>query len=138
MPAQDRELACQGDGGDLMPALCPDPDEEGVKWSRCLRGCPGGFDQHRTGVAAPDLADATMMSRAEARLAYTRIEPDIAHEFLRRGEAADVAYGRDQPRRDRHVDASDRDQPVDGRVSQGAVRNRGVEHRQILRSEEHT
>ena len=29
MPAQDRELARQGDGGDLVPALRPDPDEEG-------------------------------------------------------------------------------------------------------------
>ena len=37
-----------------------------------------------------------------------------------------------QAGRDREVDTRDRDQPLDGRVSQRAVRNGCVEHRQIF------
>jgi len=44
VPAQHGELARERDGGDLMTALRPDPDEEGMQRSRCLRGRPRAFD----------------------------------------------------------------------------------------------
>jgi len=82
MPDQDRELASDRNGCDLMTAPGPDPHEEGVQRSRRLGCGPGGFDQHGARVAAADLANAAMMRDARARLADAWIQPYIAHQLL--------------------------------------------------------
>ena len=48
-----------------------------------------------------------MLRQTKTRLAHPRIEPDIAHEFLRRGEASDVANRGDKACRHDDVDAGD-------------------------------
>jgi hypothetical protein len=52
--------------------------------------------RHGARVATAALADAAMLRQSKTRLAHPRIEPDIAHELLRRGETADVANRRDE------------------------------------------
>jgi len=52
--------------------------------------------RHGARVATAALADAAMLRQTKTRLAHPRIEPDIAHELLRRGETADLANRRDE------------------------------------------
>ena len=65
MPAENRELARQRDGCDLMSTLCTNPNKEGMQRPWRLRGCPCSLDQHGSSMAAPNLADASMMSGAK-------------------------------------------------------------------------
>ena len=88
-----------------------------------LATCPGGLNQHRARMAASDLADAAVLGEPKPGLANTRVQPDIAHELLRRGEAADVADRSDEPRRDRDVDPGDGDQSLDRRIADCALRH---------------
>ena len=54
--------------------------------------------------------------RSETRLAHPRIEPDIVHELLRRGETADFANRRDEACGRDDVDAGDSQEALDGRI----------------------
>jgi len=101
-----------------MAAPGPDPDEEGVQRSGRLGGRPGGLDQHRPGVTAPDFADPPVMGSTEARLADARVEPEVAHQLLWALEPADVADRRHQPGRHRQIDAGDREQASDRGIVQ--------------------
>jgi len=84
-------------------------------------------------MAASDLADAAVLGETKPGLTNTRVQPDIAHELLRRGKAADIADGCDKPCRDREVDPGDCDQSLDRRIADCALRHLPVEHVQILR-----
>src|SRR4051794_34823015 len=85
VPAQDGQLASHRHGGDLVATPSPNADEERVKRSGRLRGSPGGLHQHRARMAASDLADAAVLGETKPGLTNTRVQPDIAHELLRRG-----------------------------------------------------
>ena len=93
MPAEHGELTGHGDRCDLVTTSGSDTQEERTQWAWCLRGSPGRLDQHGARVATAALADAAMLRQTKTRLAHPRIEPDIAHELLRRGETADVVNG---------------------------------------------
>ena len=76
MPAENRKLASDGYGCDLMAPLGPDAHEEGMQRAGRLGRRPGRLDQHRARMAASNLADAAMMGRTQARLWQTRRRPD--------------------------------------------------------------
>jgi hypothetical protein len=76
---------------ELLTTSGSDTEEERTQRAWRLGGSPGRLDQHDARVATTALADAAMLRQTKTRLAHPRIEPDIAHEFLRRGEASDVA-----------------------------------------------
>jgi hypothetical protein len=118
MPTQDSKLAGDRNGGNLMATAGADADEEGAQWTGRFGSCPGRFDQHGAGVAAPHLADATMLRKTKARLANPRIEAKIADEFLWRGETPDIADRGHEASRNSDVDASDGDQPFDCRIAE--------------------
>ena len=71
----NRELARDGNGGDLMAALGADADEEGMQRARRLGRRPSRLDEHRAGVTAADLADAPVMGRAEPGLSPRGFSP---------------------------------------------------------------
>lgn len=127
MPTQDRQLARYRNGSDLMAAAGADADEEAAQRTGRLGSRPGRFDQHRACVAAPHLADATMLRKTKARLANPRIEAKIADELLRRGETPDIADCRHQPSRHSDIDASDRDQLLDRGIAENGLRHLAVE-----------
>ena len=129
---EDGQLARDGDGGDLVAAAGADADEEGVQRPRGRRGCPGGLDEHRPGVAAANLADPPMMSSTETGLADTRVEAEVVHQLLWAREAGDIADRRHQSRRHRQIDAGDRHQPLDRRIVQRALCNLAVEEVEVL------
>ncbi len=133
VPAQDGQLASHRHGGDLVATPSPNADEERMQRSRRLRGSPGSLNQHRARMAASDLANAAVLGETKPGLANTRVQPDIAHELLRRGEAADIADRSDEPRRDRDVDPGDGDQSLDRRIADCALGHLPVEHLQIIR-----
>jgi hypothetical protein len=58
MPAENRKLASDGYGCDLMAPLGPDAHEEGTQRAGCLGRRPGRLDQRRARMAASNLADA--------------------------------------------------------------------------------
>ena len=116
MPAEHGELACHGDRRDLVATPGSDTQEERAQRSWRLGGSPRRLDQHGACVATTALADAAMLGQTKTRLAHPRIEPDIAHELLRRGEAADVADRGDEACGHDDVDAGDGQQALDGRV----------------------
>ena len=132
MPAQHRELAGNGDGGDLMTPPRPDAHEEGVQRPGRLGRRPGGLDQHGAGMAAADLADAAVLGSAEPRLAHPRVQAEIAHQLLRAGEAADVADRRHEPGGYREIDAGDRDQALDRCIVERALGDLLVKHAEVL------
>ena len=80
VPAQDGQLARDGNSGDLVPAAGADADEEGVQRAGGYCDRPGDLHQHRPGVAAADLADPPVVSGTEPRLAHTRVETEVAHQ----------------------------------------------------------
>src|SRR3546814_3467185 len=98
MPAQDRQLAGEGDRGDLVAAFCSDSDEEGMQRTWRLGGSPCRFNQHGPRMASTDLADASMMRWPQAGLTNPWIKPEIAHQLLRAGKATDVADRVHDPR----------------------------------------
>ena len=87
MPAKNCKLARNRDRSDLMTSPGQNAHKEGLQRARRLGGRPGRFDQHRARMAAPDLADAPIVGRAQARLANARIESEVAHELSRMAEA---------------------------------------------------
>ena len=52
----NRQFACGGNGGDLLPSALADAQEECAQWSRCLGCGPCRFDQHRSRVGTAALA----------------------------------------------------------------------------------
>lgn len=83
-------------------------------------------------MTASHLADPAMMGSAEAGLAHPRIEAEVAHQLLRRGEAADVANGSNDPGRHRQVDSSDRQQPGYGSIVERVSGDFSVDDRKIF------
>src|SRR3546814_19719697 len=61
MPAQDRQLAGEGDRGDLVAAFCSDSDEEGMQRAWRLGGSPCRFNPPGPRLASTALADASLM-----------------------------------------------------------------------------
>jgi hypothetical protein len=59
------------------------------------------------------LADPAALSDAKSRLAHTRIEAEVAHQFLRLAEAVDIPDRRNDPGGYDGVDAGDRLKPTD-------------------------
>ena len=105
LPTQHGKLAGDGHGGDLVTALRPDANEEGMQRSRSLRCRPGSFDKHCARMAATVFADAPMLSEPKPRLSHPRIEAEITHKLLRRGKASDVADRGDEASRQPDVTA---------------------------------
>jgi hypothetical protein len=132
MPTQHSKLAGDGNGRNLMATTGADADEKGAQRTSRLGGCPGRFDQHGAGMAAPHLADATVLRKAKARLANSRIKAEITDELLWRGKASDIADRGHQPSRHNHVHASDGDQPLDCRIAENGLRHLAVEQDQVL------
>src|SRR3546814_20934866 len=60
MPAQDRQLAGEGDRGDLVAAFCAYSDEEGMQRTWRLGGSPFSFTPHGPRRAATPIADASI------------------------------------------------------------------------------
>ena len=83
-------------------------------------------------MATAALADAAMLRQTKTRLAHPRIEPDIAHELLRRGETADVANRHDEACRHDDVDAGDSKEALDGRILNHLLGDLAVEKLDIL------
>ena len=102
------ELTRNGNGNDLVAPPGADADEERMKRSS-RPGCrPGRFDQHGTGMATADLADASVVSGAQPRLADPWVQAKVAYEFPGALEPADIADRGHESSGDREVDACDR------------------------------
>jgi hypothetical protein len=112
MPGEGRQLARGGDRRDRLAAPGLDAQEEGPQRARGARRGPGGLDQRGAGMRPVVLADPAVMGRPAAGLAHGRVQPAVADQPFGRGEAADVANGRQQPESDDHVHAADRHQPA--------------------------
>ena len=121
MPAQNRKVARDRHRSDLMSPPCPDAHEEGMQRARRLGGRPGRLYQHRARMAAPNLADASVVGWAQARLADPRIEPKVAHKLSRMVEPVDVADRRHDAGCDCQLDAGDGHQPLHGAVVERAL-----------------
>lgn len=132
VPAEHGEFARRGHRGDLVTAPGTHPHEEGVQRPRRLGGGPGGLDQHRPSVAAARLADAPEMGGSETGLTHTRIEPEVAHQLLRAGEATHFADRGGEPGGHRHVDAGDGEQAAHHRAVERRLADRPVEDGEIL------
>ena len=97
--------------------------------------------------ARPPPAASTSMPRPWARpcfvtpvtggtvpgLAHGWVEAEIAHQFLRRGKAADIADGGEQPDGNSDMHAADGHQPLHARVLQSPLRERPIERGKIRR-----
>jgi hypothetical protein len=83
-------------------------------------------------VAAPHLADATVLRKAKTRLTNPRIEAKTADELLRRGKNA--GYRRSRPPASRHSDiyADYSDQPLDCRIAENGLCQLAIEQYQVL------
>src|ERR1700753_240022 len=112
MPDEYGELSGGGDGCDLVPTLFTDAMEEGAKRPRTWGQSPGGFDQHCACMATTAPGDVTMERRTIAGLMNTRVEPQIAHELFRTGEAMYIPDCREHAARYHRVNAADRHQPL--------------------------
>ena len=132
MPAQRSELACYRNGGNLVATTRADTDEEGAQWARCFRRCPGRLNQHRARMAAPGLTDPAMMGRTKPRLAHPRVQPEVAHQFLRRAEPIDAANRRHQPGCHRQINSGDGQQPLGRLIFQSVLGDVAVEDGKVL------
>ena len=110
-----------------MSAPRTDADEEGAQRTRRFRRGPGRLNQHGAGMAAAGLADPAMAGGSQAGLADAWVQPEIAHQFLRRLEPLDAADRRHQPCRHSQVDAGDGQEALDGFVVQGVLGDVAVE-----------
>ena len=54
-------------------------------------------------MRATDLADVTVLRWLPTRLSYARVEPEVAHQLARRGEAADFTDSGQEADRDGRV-----------------------------------
>ena len=62
----------------------------------------------------------------------TRIESEVTYEFLRRGEATDLADGGDEADRDDGIHADDREQSSKARIVKCGLRERPIDHCEIF------
>lgn len=112
MPDHDGELACGSNGRDMLAAPGSHAQEEGPQRSRCACRRPGGFDKHAARMSTTLLGDASMIGGTWPGLSDARVQPEIAHEFLRLVEARHVADRRLHRQRDGHVDTRNGPQPL--------------------------
>ena len=63
MPDHDSELACGGDGCDVLAAAGSHTQEEGSQRSRRTRRRPGCLDEHAAGMASSLLGDPPVVGR---------------------------------------------------------------------------
>ena len=119
MPHERGKLSGRCNGSDLLTFLCLDPLEERAKWAGSGSDGPYGFDQHGPSMASALLCDAPMERGMIARLAYARIETEVADELLRRGEARNVAHRRENACRHDRIHATDRHQSTNIRILHG-------------------
>lgn len=75
MPDDHRQLARDGNGGDVIAAPGPDPFVKGTQRSWAADSLPGRFDQQVTGIRPPPLGDPAVVSGTVARLVDARIPP---------------------------------------------------------------
>jgi hypothetical protein len=73
-----------------------------------------------------------MLRQTKTRLPHPRTEPDIAHEFLWRGEAADVANRGNEACRHDGVDAGNGQEALDGRILDHLLGDLAVKKLEIL------
>jgi hypothetical protein len=73
-----------------------------------------------------------MVSRPWPRLTHTRVEPQIADQFLRSLKALDIANSRLESKRHNHVDAGDRHQPFDALIGQSRAGKVPLDRLQVL------
>ena len=132
MPAQNSELARNGNGSDLVTSPGADADEEGMKGPSRPGRRPSRFDQHGTGMATPDLADTAVMSGTQPGLPYPWVQAKVADEFPRALEPADIANCGHESSSDREVDACDCHQPLDCLVVEGALGDLAIEDVQVV------
>ena len=132
MPAEHRQLASHGDGGDLVATAGANAQEERPQRSRRLGRRPGRLDQQGPGMGASPLADAAILGEPKPGLVNPRIEPDVAHQLLRAVEAMDITDRGNQPGGDGEVDAGDRQKPSDRRIITDGLGNLAVEPLQVL------
>jgi hypothetical protein len=83
-------------------------------------------------VRATDLADVPVLRRLQARLAYARVEPEVAHQLARRGEAGDITDGGQEANRDGCVHSRDRQQALQLRIREYGLPERSVDDGEIL------
>lgn len=127
-----RQLARDGNGCNLGPATGADAQKKGAERSRSLGRGPGGFDQHSAGVGTSALADAPMLGKPETGLPDTRVQTDIADEFLGIGKSPYIADRRNQAGSNNEVDAGDREQSLNGWIANRRLCDLALENRQIL------
>ncbi len=105
----DRELARDGDCGDMVAASTSDPaskkDRDRVPGS--THGLPGGLCQHGARVRPTLLGDPPVPGHPLAGLMHARVQAEIGNQLVRAGEAVDGADRRQQPDGDHNVDARD-------------------------------
>src|ERR1700752_4738960 len=89
MPGNDSELACYGDGSDVIAATTGDPFIERPQRPGAAHGLPCGFDKHGTSMSAALLGDPPMPRTTFARLVHTRVQAQISHQLVRAFEARD-------------------------------------------------
>ena len=82
-------------------------------------------------MAASNLADAAMTGRTQARLADTRVQPEVAHEFSRMAEPVDVADRRHEAGCDRQLDPGDGHQPLHRAVVECSLGDLPIEDGEI-------
>jgi hypothetical protein len=72
-----------------------------------LAAAQTGLDQHRAGMRASALADATILGKAKPGLPYPRVQTDVADQLLGIGETPHVADRCDQAGSNDQTDAGD-------------------------------
>jgi hypothetical protein len=132
LPAQHRQLARGGHHGDLHAAPRAHALIERAQRSWGLDRDPGGLDEHPARVRAALPGDAAMAGGLASGLLEARVQPEIADELVRRGEALEVADGGGDRHRHGDVDAGDRHQPLGVLTSHGDPRELLVDQRQLL------
>jgi hypothetical protein len=94
--------------------------------------CPGSFDHHSTGMSTADLGNATVASRSQPRLTNARVEPEVAHQLLRRWESANITDRCDETDCYGDVDAGNRQQTTYLRIVERCFCQSAVNHRQVF------
>jgi hypothetical protein len=92
-----------------------------IRWKKARRG-PGAFDAAQ--------AASTSIARAGER--PRGIQPDGAHELLRRPHARDVADGGAESDRDDRIDAGDGQEVRDGGVGDDRFTEQTIDRLQLL------
>src|SRR5918995_503289 len=87
--------------------------------------------EHVPRLGGAGLGDVAVTGRSASRLAYPRVEAEVADELARRGEAADVADRGHERGRRLHVDAGDAHQPQHLRPGERLLGDLAVEDRDL-------